>query len=318
MILLKNNKNSFIDLLDLWLSTKENIKIQSYQKYENIINNYLKKHIGKTSIKKINNINIKKYFYYLEQEKVSVSTQKTILYIIKSTLNYGYKYNYCKNINLNDIKIKKNIKQIEILSRKDQFVLEEYLKNNINIRKLCVLLCLYTGLRIGEICGLKWEDIDFNNKTLEVKRTIQRIKNTDENIDSKTILIASSPKSNTSRRIIPIADFLIDLLKEFKSNDSYYLLSNSEKLYDTRILELFYKRVLKSCGIKYHNFHILRHTFATRCIESQMDIKTLSEILGHSCIEITLKLYVHPSYELKKNSIENLVSYMNNKVILEK
>ena len=318
MILLKNNKNSFIDLLDLWLSTKENIKIQSYQKYENIINNYLKKNIGKTSIKKINNINIKKYFYYLEQEKVSVSTQKTILYIIKSTLNYGYKYNYCKNINLNDIKIKKNIKQIEILSRKDQFVLEEYLKNNINIRKLCVLLCLYTGLRIGEICGLKWEDIDFNNKTLEVKRTIQRIKNTDENIDSKTILIASSPKSNTSRRIIPIADFLIDLLKEFKSNDSYYLLSNSEKLYDTRILELFYKRVLKSCGIKYHNFHILRHTFATRCIESQMDIKTLSEILGHSCIEITLKLYVHPSYELKKNSIENLVSYMNNKVILEK
>ena len=318
MILLKNNKNSFIDLLDLWLSTKENIKIQSYQKYENIINNYLKKHIGKTSIKKINNINIKKYFYYLEQEKVSVSTQKTILYIIKSTLNYGYKYNYCKNINLNDIKIKKNIKQIEILSRKDQFVLEEYLKNNINIRKLCVLLCLYTGLRIGEICGLKWEDIDFNNKTLEVKRTIQRIKNTDENIDSKTILIASSPKSNTSRRIIPIADFLIDLLKEFKSNDSYYLLSNSEKLYDTRVLESFYERVLKICNLKYHNFHILRHTFATRCIESQMDIKTLSEILGHSCIEITLKLYVHPSYELKKNSIENLVSYMNNKVILEK
>ena len=306
MILLKNNKYSFIDLLDLWLSTKENIKIQSYQKYENIINNYLKKHIGKTSIKKINNINIKKYFYYLEQEKVSVSTQKTILYIIKSTLNYGYKYNYCKNINLNDIKIKKNIKQIEILSRKDQFVLEEYLKNNINIRKLCVLLCLYTGLRVGEICGLKWEDIDFDNKTLEVKRTIQRIKNTDKSIDSKTILIASSPKSNTSSRIIPIADFLIDLLKEFKSNDSYYLLSNSEKLYDTRILELFYKRVLKSCSIKYHNFHILRHTFATNCIKIGMDAKSLSEILGHSDVNITLNKYVHSSYNTQKKFLDKL------------
>ncbi len=317
MILLKNKQFNFIDLLNLWLSTKENIKIQSYQKYENIINNYLKNDIGKTNIKKLTNNIIIKYIDSLEKDNVSFSVQKTILYIIKSSIRYGIKYRYCKNIELDNIKIKKNIKKIEILSKKDQIVLEEYLKNNINIRKLCVLICLYTGLRIGEVCGLKWEDIDFDNKTLEVKRTIQRIKNTTNNTNNKTILIESSPKSITSRRIVPIADFLIDLLKEFKSCDSYYLLSNSEKIYDSRLLESFYKRVLKSCGIKYNNFHILRHTFATRAIESQMDIKTLSEILGHSSIEITLKLYVHPSYELKKNSIENLVSYMNNKLFIK-
>ena len=99
---------------------------------------------------------------------------------------------------------------------------------------------------------------------------------------------------------------------KFKNKDDYFLLSNSNKLYDPRLFESFYSRVLKKCNIKQNKFHTLRHTFATRCIESHMDIKTLSEILGHSQIETTLKLYVHPTYEMKKSSIENLVLFMAN------
>ena len=177
-------------------------------------------------------------------------------------------------------------------------------------KSIGLLLCLYTGIRIGELCGLKWKDIDFNTNSINIKRTIIRIKNNSQS-NSKTILTISSPKSDTSNRTIPIPIFIINLLRYYKSNDNYFLLSNSNKLYDPRQLEYYYKQVLIKCNISINKFHTLRHTFATRSIESKMDIKTLSEILGHSSIEMTLKLYVHPSFELKKNSIENLVSFMN-------
>lgn len=190
--------------------------------------------------------------------------------------------------------------------------MENKLKDKPNIRKICLLLCLYTGLRVGEVCGLKWEDIDFSNKSLSIKRTIVSVKNKDENKQSKTKLIESTPKSDTSNRIIPIPEFIICLLSEFKSNNNYFILSNSNKLYDSRLLESFYSRLLKSCNINPNKFHTLRHTFATRSIESKMDIKTLSEILGHSQVETTLKIYVHSSYEIKKSSIENLVRFMAN------
>ena len=199
---------------------------------------------------------------------------------------------------------------LPILSKDEQNMLENNLKEKPNIRKVCLLLCLYTGLRVGEICGLKWDDIDFSNKSLTIKRTIERIKNKDENIKSKTILIESTPKSDTSNRIIPIPDFIISLLLLFRSDNSYFVLSKSNKLYDPRLFESFYSRILKSSNINHNKFHTLRHTFATRSIESKMDIKTLSEILGHSQIETTLKLYVHPSYDMKKSSIENLVRFM--------
>ncbi len=244
------------------------------------------------------------------KNKVATSTKKKLIYIIKSSLSYAFNKNYCDFIDLCDIKFKTINQVIVVLSKEEQMTLEKLLKDKINIRKVCILLCLYTGLRIGEICGLKWEDIDFSNKSLIVKRTILRVKNQNKDKNIKTILIESTPKSETSRRIIPIPNFIIELLKDFKQDNNYFLLSGSEKLYDTRCLEFFYERMLKKCNIKKNKFHTLRHTFATRSIESKMDIKTLSEILGHSSVEITLKLYIHPTYEMKKTSIENLVEFM--------
>ena len=248
-------------------------------------------------------------------KKVAISTQKKIKYIITASLNYAYKNKYSfKLINLEEIKLKNVPGEINIFSKENQGILEENLKVKPNIRKLCLLLCLYTGLRIGEVCGLKWEDINFSNNSLIVNRTIIRIKNSNKNIKTKTILIASTPKSSSSVRVVPIPNFLIEILKTFKSNDKYYLLSQSETIYDPRLFQSFYKRILEKCNIKYIKFHTIRHTFATRALESKMDIKTLSEIMGHSSIEITLKLYVHPSYETKKIMIENLVNYMKSNI----
>lgn len=307
-----NNENiTYNDILKLWLNNKTDIKIQSKLNYENLIIYYLKATIGKTLLKEISKEDIKKFLLNL-QDNIATSTQKKLIYIIKSSLAYAYNNHYLDYIDLSDIKFKYTSKLMFVLSKEEQNILESKLKEKVNIRNTCLLLCLYTGIRVGEVCGLKWEDIDFSHKSLTIKRTIIRVKNQDKNNNVKTILIESTPKSETSKRIIPIPNFIIDMLKELKQDDSYFLLSNSEKLYDPRYFESFYTRILKKCNIKNNKFHTLRHTFATRSIESKMDIKTLSEILGHSSVEITLKLYVHPTYEMKKKSIENLVEFMAN------
>lgn len=312
MFFLKKKKVS--ELMLNWLDKKDNLKIQSYQRYENLIKGIIVPYIGDELSKDITEERIKYFFQELNENDIALSTQKTILYIIKSSWYYGLENGYCNYINFKNIKIKATQQNIRVLSKNEQSILEEELLHKINIRKLCIMLCLYTGLRIGEVCGLKWEDINFEQKSLVIRRTIQRIKNNNSNIKNKTLLIESSPKSETSNRVVPVPDFIISLLKLFKSKDNFYIISQSTKFYDPRQLESCFERILKTCNIKYIKFHTLRHTFATRSIESKMDVKTLSEILGHSSVEITLKLYVHPSYDMKKTSIENLVLFMNKKI----
>lgn len=310
---MKENENiTYNNILDFWLKSKSDLKIQSLLNYENLINKYLTNSLGKLKIIDIKCIDIENLFTELKNKSIAISTRKTLIYLIRSSLNYAYNNGYSDYIDISNIKFKLPNKTIFVLSKEEQNILENKLKNKSNIRKTCLLLCLYTGLRVGEVCGLKWGDIDFSNKSLTIKRTIERIKNKDKNIKSKTILIESTPKSDASNRIIPIPEFMIRLLNDYKNNKGYFILSNSEKLYDPRQFESFYSRILKSCNIPPNKFHTLRHTFATRCIESKMDIKTLSEILGHSQVETTLKLYVHPSYEMKKTSLENLVKFMLN------
>ena len=303
---------TFSEMLEKWLKTKDGIKKQSMLNYENMIKSHLEETLGKKKLNKLKKEDIENFFKELNKKEIAISTQKKIMYIIKSCLEYAYETKHTKKyLNLKSIKFKTYKKPIYVLSKKEQTVLENKLKTKPNIRKVCLLLCLYTGLRVGEISGLKWEDIDFKNNSLTVKRTIERIRNTNPSIKSRTTLIESTPKSDTSNRIIPFPAFLNEILLPFKGEDKNYILSKSQNKYDPRLFQSFYSRILKSCGIERCKFHTTRHTFSTRSIESKMDIKTLSELLGHSSIEITLKLYVHPSYELKKSSIENLVSFMS-------
>ena len=237
-----------------------------------------------------------------------------MLYIIKASILVGHNKGETPLLDLSEIKFKPEKKEIEILSKLEQTKLESHILSKLNIRKLCVLLTLYTGLRIGEVCGLKWKDIDFENRCLYVRRTIQRVKCNDGNKKSK--LIESTPKSKSSIRKVPIPAFIIELLKGFYTNDEDFILSRSTKLYDPRLLESSFSRLIKKVGIKKIKYHALRHTFATRSIEAGVDIKTLSELLGHSSVDITLKTYVHTSDELKKKSIDKLVSYMQEEALV--
>ena len=165
--------------------------------------------------------------------------------------------------------------------------------------KLAVLLGFNMGLRIGEICGLKWEDIDLDDRTIIIKRTVQRIYE-----NGATKLYISSPKSKSSARTIPIPEFLLSILKEYKGKG--FILSGSEKIIEPRLLHYRFKSMLKKEKMPSFTFHSLRHTFATNCIRLGFDVKTLSEILGHSTVEITLNRYVHSSID-RKRSCMNMI-----------
>lgn len=168
------------------------------------------------------------------------------------------------------------------------------------------LLTLMTGLRIGELCALQSKDNSLEEKTLRVSKTMQRIKNQDSH--PKTKVVVTSPKSEKSNRIIPLSDWLVLLCKKMLSSDSeaYLLSACADLIVEPRIMQNEVKKYGKACGIDNLHFHKLRHTFATRCVEENFDIKSLSEILGHQSVQITLERYVHSSMEFKRSNMEKM------------
>lgn len=314
MIFLKSKKRKYSDILEEWLKDKENeVKEQSYVKYYNVIQSYIIPCLGDVVYSKLNEKNIINFFNLEKINSLADSTKKIILYVIKNSISYGVERRLRKPLKKLDIKIKTPKGKITYFTKLEQEKIESYLKSKLDIRKLGILICLYTGIRLGEICALQWKDIDFVNKCLSIKKTVQRIKNLDPNSKTKTKIIVTKPKSDTSIRTIPIPDFIIELLLKFKSEPDNFILTNSLNPKDNRVYEKYFENILKRCNIKNLNFHSLRHTFATRSIEAKMDIKTLSEILGHSTYHITLETYVHSSFDLKRDSLNVLVNYLTPK-----
>jgi len=162
-------------------------------------------------------------------------------------------------------------------------------------------------MRIGEVCALKWSDIDLATETIYVNRTIERIYII-EGGERRTELVIGTPKTKNSMREIPISKELIKLIRPLKKlmNDDYFVITNEAKPTEPRTYRNYYKQLLKQLGIPDLKFHGLRHSFATRCIESQCDYKTVSVILGHANISTTLNLYVHPNMEQKKKCINKM------------
>lgn len=198
-------------------------------------------------------------------------------------------------------------KEIKILSKSEQKKLEkEILKRNCST-DYGVLLSLYTGLRIGEVCALKWKDINLAKRIIQVNYTMIRIMDTENS--NKTKIILEEPKTENSKREIPINKFLYDILLRLKPKDNNtYFLTGTKFYIEPRTYYNKYQKLLRESNIKKYGFHALRHTFATRCIEVGMDPKVLSEILGHSDVKVTLSLYVHPTNYLKATYLERLTN----------
>ncbi len=181
----------------------------------------------------------------------------------------------------------------------------DFIRNNMNLYGLGVLICLFTGIRIGELCALRWENIDLKKRVLHVEKTLQRIK-ADSESRTKTILVITAPKSQASIRSIPIIKELWEILKKQVAPGTYVLSGKPDKPVEPAVMRKHFRKLLRDCGVRNLNFHTTRHTFATRCIEKGIDVKTVSDLLGHSDVSITLARYVHTSMAHKAKSMSVL------------
>ena len=167
---------------------------------------------------------------------------------------------------------------------------------------LGVLLTAYTGLRLGELCGLQWQDVDAGAGLLHIQRTVERIAQT----GGKTCLTVQPPKTENSERWVPIPKEMLRMLQTARKQPDSYLLTGRERVPDPRTCQYRYKALLERCGVRYRNFHCLRHSYATRCVERGVDVKSVSELLGHADVRTTLRLYVHSSMDYKRRAVEGI------------
>lgn len=201
-------------------------------------------------------------------------------------------------------------KEIRILTKDEQKRFVKYLLDDMDECKFGVLLALMTGLRIGEICALRWSDISISDMTIKVSSTMQRLKNIEAQQKTRTKIIISEPKSDSSSRIIPLPDYLAEICKSkaLPDKEAFVLTGKKNYFIEPRSLQYRFAKYTKACDLEGVHFHALRHTFATRCVEVGFEIKSLSEILGHSSPKITLDRYVHSSIELKRKNMNKLTA----------
>lgn len=242
----------------------------------------------------------------LKETGLSAKTVSDILSLIRNILQFATRKGKNISCDARSIQVKRQTKEMRVLSRAEQEKLCRYLYSELDACNIGILICLFTGFRVGEICALRWEDVFFSDHTIHVHQTLQRIQDR-TNAEHKTRIVVTTPKNACSIRAIPVPDDLIALLASYKTSSTGYILTNSDhELLDPRTMQNHFKKALRKSSVDPANYHSLRHTFATRCIELGFDVKSLSEILGHASVNITMNRYVHPSMNLKKENMQRL------------
>ncbi|WP_242590248.1 hypothetical protein IGL98_003325 [Enterococcus sp. DIV0840] len=284
------------------------VKPTTFSVYSGVINNYLLFYFNKKRLNKINSADIQEFIEYLENLQLSSGYIRNIFHILKICFREAEKKGYinqnpCIGVTLPKTKIK----PVRSLTIKEQRKLELVAFQS----KSCspIILALYSGMRIGEISGLKWDDIDFDKEIIHVERTVYRIsKTTDEK--KKTQLIEGSPKTESSRRIIPLSQNLKKyLLAKKKERSCDYVVAEKGKVTEPRLINYRFKRLLRIAGLENVHFHSLRHTFATRCLENGADIASLSHLLGHTSVKMKLDTYTDSMLENRRAAI-SAVDYL--------
>ncbi len=297
----------FCQAAEEWLEKiADNRKYSTYIKYQIVYKTHLAKSIGSCQLSPVAASEFQtRISEYLSEKTRSESLKKSICCIMNQILNFANR-KYSLGVPLLEkpvVKMKK--RAMWTFSKAEQGRLFDYIYHRQDKYTVAVLLCLYTGLRLGELCALQWTDFDLENLTLSIKRTVQRV--AVPGYMTKTVLMITNPKSESSERIIPLTAQIVKLLIQLKENTPYVF--GGEKPLDPRTMQYRFKKILKEAEIEEKHFHLLRHTFATNCVENRMDVKTLSEILGHSDVKITLNRYVHPTMELKRKQLEMLPDF---------
>lgn len=286
---------------------KKYVKKSTYAAYQLLIQNHIKPYFG--DLYEVNEEKVQQFVFDKLDAGLSEKTIRDIIIVLKMILKFGIKNGYLEYIQI-DAKFpsKQEKKDLDVLSKADQKRFMEHLRNNFTFKNLGIFICLSTGMRIGEICGLRWCDVDTVEGVIKVRHTLQRIYII-EGETRHTELLLDTPKTANSVRDIPMSSELLKMLKSLNKvvNENYYVISNDIKPIEPRTYRNYYKKLCKQLDIPELKFHGLRHSFATRCIESKADYKTVSVLLGHSNISTTLNLYVHPNKEQKKKTIDKML-----------
>lgn len=318
-------------LCDGWLLAQSSrLKPASYAKYSTSIRKHIIPFFGDKPPYEIRSEDIDRFTQMLlHEKKLAVKTVRDILALLHSILSHGRVRSGQKAQSPEITYPKEYRKIVRVLDEKEEAALALLLSRDMDLSKFGIYMALRTGMRIGEICALRWCDISFETSTITVCHTAQRIPlisgntgteerrekagGTAEGQNGKTVdrtrtaVILGTPKSDSSFRLIPLMPDMAALCSRFRSAvPEAFVLTGTDRCMDPRTLQRHFKKYMEECGIQAAHFHSLRHTFATRCVEAGFDIKTLSEILGHSNVNITLNKYVHPNLELKRRNMMRL------------
>lgn len=300
-------ENKFSKIVALWKEDKKQyVKRSTFAAYTLLIENHILPSFGEMAL--VEEQDVQTFVFRKLNEGLSHKTIKDILIVLKMILSFGVK-NQMTEYRQIDIKFptERDKHSIDILSRSHQKQIMEYIRLHFTFKNLGIYICLSAGMRIGEICALTWDDLDVENGIIHVRKTIQRIYVIEE-YRKYTEVILDTPKTKNSIREIPMTKNLLKMIRPIKKivNGNFYVLTNEPKPTEPRTYRNYYKQFMQSLGLPLMKFHGLRHSFATRCIESKCDYKTVSVLLGHSNISTTLNLYVHPNLEQKKRCMEQM------------
>lgn len=303
-----NKKKSFYEVFEIWCNAKRPIvKHSTMCAYLLILHTHLLPRFGAMEI--ITEDDVQQFVIDKCTSGLAKKTVRDMVAILKSVTKYGNKHGLFHSEEW-EIKYPTHAENrfLQTLTLNHQRILMRHLIELPTPQNIGVLLALCTGMRIGEVCALKWEDVDFIQKTITVKHTVSRIYNCES---KSTERLLSAPKTKHSYRKIPISKQLFQSLKAVrKQSQSPYVVGTSTQPKEPRCYRDYFGRLLKRLSIPHLVFHGLRHTFATRCIESQCDYKTVSVILGHSNVATTLNLYVHPNLNQKKRCIDRMSNFL--------
>lgn len=294
------------------------IKESTLSKYAKILENHLLPEFSKVEIQKINSFAVNQFVAKkLKNGRLdgkgglSGKTVQDLVMVLKSILKMAEDEYSCKVQIKNAVLPDRKRRKISVLTVDEQKILSRYVLEDIHdLKRLGLLMCMVTGMRLGEICALRWSDLDLNGGILKIRHTLQRIQNISSMSSEKTSVIIDTPKTNSSIREIPLTSSMASILSAVRprDEDSYFLTGRDDKYMEPRTYQYYFRRTIEQLNITPLNFHGLRHTFATRCVENGFDTKSLSEILGHSNVNITLNRYVHTSMDAKKRQMERTCS----------
>ena len=298
----------YIDWLIQWLENyiRMSVKVRTYERYRLIIENHIKDKLGNMELDALTPLVLQSFITELLQrgnkmtdKGLSANTVNAVISVIQSSLKTAHLLGLTKEYTADKIKRPKlKEKPVECFSLAEQKMIEQAILTGKKDKQYGIILCLYSGLRIGELIALQWNDIDFAKGVLIVSKSCH---------DGKGGLIIDEPKTVTSRRMIPLPKQLLPILKLWKKrSDSPFVVSSNGKPVPVRSYQRSFELLLKKLNIPHKGFHSLRHTFATRALECGMDVKTLSEILGHKNPTVTLNRYAHSLMEHKKEMMNKL------------